>query len=55
MRRIFYGAIKANPDVSKWDTSNVINMSYMFNQAKNANPDVSRWNTSKVTISISSE
>ena len=49
MRRIFYGAIKANPDVSKWDTSNVINMTSMFYNATNANPDVSEWDTSKVT------
>ena len=34
--------------ISKWNTSNVIDMSYMFFGAENANPDVSKWNTSKV-------
>ena len=49
MSGMFFRATKANPDVSKWDTSNVINMYGMFWAAKNANPDVSKWNTSKVT------
>ena len=35
-----------NPDVSKWNTSNVTNMSYMFTGATKANPDVSNWEVS---------
>ena len=49
MKSMFYGATKANHDVSKWDTSKVTDMSYMFCCAIKANPDVSKWNTSKVT------
>ncbi|MDO4909198.1 MAG: BspA family leucine-rich repeat surface protein [Corynebacterium sp.] len=48
MSNLLFG-IKGNPDVSTWDTSNVTNMSGMFNSAANANPDVSKWDTSKVT------
>ena len=44
MAYMFYGTTKANPDVSKWDTSNVINMKYMFAGTTKANPDVSKWN-----------
>ena len=49
MGSMFYNAKNANPDVSKWDTSNVINMYGMFWAATNANPDVSKWDTSNVT------
>jgi hypothetical protein len=38
---------KANPDVSRWDTQNVTNMSGPFLSASNIKPDVSRWDTSK--------
>ena len=40
-----------NPDVSKWDVSNVENMSWMFYNCSGAafNPDVSNWNVSNVT------
>ena len=40
-----------NPDVSKWDVSEVRCMSAMFNNCSGAgfNPDVSNWNVSKVT------
>ena len=40
-----------NPDVSKWDVSNVTNMSYMFGDCSGDafNPDVSAWNVSNVT------
>ncbi|QVK01550.1 DUF285 domain-containing protein [Mycoplasma mycoides subsp. capri] len=34
--------------IQYWDTSNVTDMSYMFNGAKNFNQDISNWNTSKV-------
>ena len=46
---MFAGTTKANPDVSKWNTSNVINMKYMFFRTTKANPNVSKWDTSKVT------
>ena len=40
-----------NPDVSKWDVSNVTNMYGMFCKCSGAgfNPDVSKWDVSKVT------
>ncbi|WP_434325822.1 BspA family leucine-rich repeat surface protein [Mycoplasma leachii] len=34
--------------IQHWDTSNVTNMSFMFNGAQNFNQDISNWNTSKV-------
>ena len=39
------------PDISKWNTSNVTNMSYMFNWCTSLSslPDISKWNTSNVT------
>ena len=37
-----------NQDISSWDTSNVINFSVMFWDAKEFNQDISKWNTSKV-------
>ena len=39
------------PDISKWDTSNVTNMSGMFNACESLSslPDISKWNTSNVT------
>ena len=36
-------------DISKWDVSNVTDMSYMFNGASNFNQDISGWNVSNVT------
>jgi surface protein len=35
-------------DISKWDTSSVTDMSYMFNEAKNI-PDISGWDVRSVT------
>ena len=46
---MFAGAKSADPDVSNWNTSNVVNMKSMFNGATKANPKVSNWNTSNVT------
>ena len=46
---MFFRTTKANPDVSKWNTSNVTDMRWMFGIATSANPDVSKWDTSKVT------
>ena len=37
-----------NPDISSWDTSNVINMFDMFNNVSSFNQDLSYWDTSEV-------
>ena len=39
------------PDISKWNTNNVKNMSWMFSNCKSLSslPDISKWNTNKVT------
>ena len=39
------------PDISKWNTNNVTNMSYMFDYCESliSLPDISKWNTSNVT------
>ena len=38
-----------NEDLSLWDTSNVTNMAWMFNEASSFNIDVSRWNVGNCT------
>ena len=45
----FRDCINFNSDVGSWDTSNVINMKYMFSYAREFNKDISLWNTSNVT------
>ena len=40
--------INFNGDISKWDVSNVTNMSYMFKKSK-FNGDISKWDVSNVT------
>jgi surface protein len=51
---MFYGAIIFNGSFgSKWDTKNVTDMSYMFNNATNFSGDISEWDTSKVTRMVS--
>ena len=37
-----------NPDISKWDVSNVEDMSFMFYSCENFNCDISGWNVSNV-------
>ena len=49
---MFYSCNSLNslPDISKWNTNNVNNMSYMFSYCKSLNslPDISKWNTNNV-------
>ena len=44
-----YKNVFSKIDISKWDVSNVENMSYMFNQS-NFNGDISKWNVRKVKV-----
>ena len=39
------------PDISKWNTQNVTNMSFLFSYCSklSALPDISKWNTQNVT------
>ena len=48
---MLYGCRKLTSiDTTGWDTSNITNMSYMFNGCKSlTNLDASKWNTGKVT------
>ena len=51
MSCIFYEcSLLSIPDISKWNTNNVINMSYLFGKCENIEniPDISNWNTSNV-------
>ena len=52
MSALFYGctSLISLPDISKWDTSDVLDMSYMFNECSLlvSLPDISKWNTSNV-------
>ena len=55
MSKLFSGEIsfknrnKYNGDISKWDTSNVTDMSYMFQYAKEFNQPIGSWDVSNVT------
>ncbi|MEJ6078825.1 BspA family leucine-rich repeat surface protein [Vibrio sp. 1-Bac 57] len=57
LSEMFKGAITTKIDSTidtesktlDWDTSNITDMSFMFNGAKFFNQDISGWNTSKVT------
>ena len=42
------GTTNFNSDISHWDTSSVINMSYMFSGASAFNQDIGFWDTSSV-------
>ena len=52
MSRMFYDCISllSLPDISKWNTINVINMSDMFSCCSSLSslPDISKWNTNNV-------
>ena len=51
---MFYGYSKLTslPDISKWDTKNLTNMSYMFCRCKSLSslPDISKWDTQNVIV-----
>ncbi|HFC30262.1 MAG TPA: BspA family leucine-rich repeat surface protein, partial [Oceanospirillales bacterium] len=49
LRRMFSGAILANPITTFWDVSNVTDMSFMFQEATSANPNVQNWDISNIT------
>ena len=43
MNGMFGGATSANPNVSGWDTSKVIDMSYMFEKSGIKKINLSKW------------
>ena len=45
---MFYNCKKFNQDISKWNVSNVKDMSFMFYGCKKFNQDISGWDVSKV-------
>jgi surface protein len=45
---IFYAITNFNKPIGSWDTSNVVNMSYLFS-SNNFNQPINLWDTSKVT------
>jgi surface protein len=45
---MFLFAVAFNGDISKWNTSNVFSMRYMFAEATSFNCDISKWDTSLV-------
>ena len=51
MSYMFYlcNSLKSLPDISKWDTKNVTNMSCMFYYCKSLKslPDISKWKLNK--------
>ena len=44
-----FAGLDFNGDVSRWDVSNVTNMTHMFYGCKKFNQDLSNWDVSKVT------
>jgi len=46
---MFTGARSVNGDVSKWDVSEVSDMTGMFTGARSVNGDVSKWDVSEVS------
>ena len=45
---IFEKCINFNSDISKWDVSDIKDMSFMFSDCKKFNSDISKWNVSNV-------
>ena len=45
-------SLQSLPDISKWDTKNVTNMSFMFYNCSSLQslPDISKWDTKKLLI-----
>ena len=56
MINIFYecSSLISLPDISKWKTNNVTDMSYMFYRCSRLSslPDISKWKTNNVTICL---
>jgi surface protein len=48
MTRMFNYAYNFNSDISTWDVSSVVDMSYMFYNAQNVNKSLSAWNVLSV-------
>ena len=44
-------SLSSLPDISKWNTNNVTDMSYMFSNCTSLSslPDISKWNNNNVT------
>jgi len=49
LSQMFFGATKATPNTTHWQTDNVTDFSLMFYDAASATPDTSTWNTAKAT------
>jgi len=48
MSKLFYQKINFNEDISRWDVSNVTDMSDMFFEATSFNQSLDDWNVSDV-------
>ncbi|BDT04355.1 hypothetical protein SHM_20010 [Spiroplasma ixodetis] len=46
---MFADNLTFDQNISSWNISNIVDMSYMFYDAKKFNQEISKWNTSKVT------
>ena len=44
-------SLSSIPDISKWNTNNVTDMSYLFNGCSSLSslPDISKWNINHIT------
>ena len=53
---MFYecSSLSSLPDISKWNTNNIKNMSLMFNECSSLSslPDISKWNINKIKITF---
>jgi surface protein len=48
MSKLFSNFVDFNEDLSKWQTGNVTDMTFMFNGASSFTSDLSEWQTGKV-------